>query len=63
MQEDTRRKEIRNAAYKVTSGEFAFDGFIAEQWLAIAQEKNGNDAAEAWLIASVLEELNSRGKK
>lgn len=45
--------EIQQAAYRVTGGDYAYDGFTAEQWVKIGK----------YGIASALEELDRKGRK
>ena len=45
--------EIQRAAYRVTDGDYAYDGFTSDQWYEMG--KSG--------IASALDELNRKGRK
>ena len=54
------KSEIRNEAYEATNGEYVYDGQTADQWQAIARERDyeQRDSSQEWKIAEVLQDLN-----
>jgi len=50
------KQEVKSEAYEATNGEYVYEGFSAEQWRAIGEE---NDNDDAFSIAEALDELSS----